>query len=90
MDWPWPAKRWLLVTVMLMAALLALPEAPMATLSSPSEIQERVMVKFWAWSGSMPSVLRELVGVLILMSHAVKPLAAPATWKRGELRRVTL
>ena len=66
--------------------------APTATLSSPSEIQERVMVKFCALPGSMPSVLRELVGVMILMSQAVKLETAPVeeTWKSGELRSVIL
>ena len=50
------------------------------------------MVKFCALPGSMPSVLRELVGVTILMSHAVKLLAAPVveTWKSGEFRIVIL
>src|SRR6185312_9908616 len=78
---------------MFAAALLALPEAPTATLSSPSLIHERVMVKFCAWSGSMPSVLRELVGVIIFTSHAVNPLVPDPvldTWNRGELRRVIL
>ncbi len=47
------------------------------------------MVKFCALPGSMPSVLRELVGVTILMSHAVKFETAPVveTWKSGELRK---
>ena len=50
------------------------------------------MVKFVALPGSMPSVLRELVGVTILISHAVKSLTAPVveTWKSGELRMVIL
>ena len=61
-------------------------------LSSPSETHERVMVKFVALPGSIPSVLRELVGVIILISHAVKFETAPVveTWKSGELRSVIL
>ena len=94
MDSPWPAKKWLLVTEMLTEAAVVEPEAPTATLSSPSEIQERVMVTFWALPGSMPSVLRELVGVTIFTSQAVKPLTPSPpvveTWKSGELRRVIL
>ena len=50
------------------------------------------MVKFCALPGSMPSVLREVVGVTILTSQAVKPLTAPVveTWKSGEFRTVIL
>src|ERR1700721_1202191 len=70
MDSPWPAKQWMFVAGVVLAA-------PTATLSSPSEIQDRVIVKFCALPGSMPSVLRALVGVTILMSHVVKLLTAP-------------
>ncbi len=50
------------------------------------------MVKFCALPGSIPSVLRELVGVMILISQAVKPETAPVVeiWKSGELRNVIL
>src|SRR5580658_9183211 len=90
MDSPWPAKKWLLVTEMFSAGTELAP--PTATLSSPSEIQERVMVKFWALPGSIPSVLREVVGVTIFTSQAVKLVTAPVveTWKSGELRMVIL
>src|SRR5271156_1820268 len=89
MDSPCPAKNRLLVTEMLAAG--AEPAAPTATLSSPSEIQERVIVKFCAFPGSMPSVLRALVGVMILMFHTVKFDTTPVVdiWNSGELRSVT-
>ena len=91
MDSPCPAKKWLLVTDMF-AAGAVVPAAPTAILSSPSETHERVMVKFVALPGSMPSVSRELVGVMILISQAVKLEAAPVVemWKSGELRIVIL
>src|SRR5215469_1924078 len=90
-DSPCPAKKRLLVTEMFDAGDVV-PAPPTATLSSPSEIHERVMVKLVALPGSIPSVLRELVGVTIFTSHAVKPDTAPVveTWKRGELRIVIL
>src|ERR1035438_1248358 len=88
MDSPCPAKKWLLVTETFDAGAVV-PAPPTATLSSPSEIHERVMVTLVTLPGSMPSVLRELVGVTILMSQAVKLLTAPpvVTWKSGALRR---
>src|SRR5580692_1418776 len=90
-DSPCPANKRLFVTE-IFAAGDVVPAPPTATLSSPSEIHDRVIVKLVAFPGSMPSVLRELVGVMILMSHAVKLLTAPVvdTWKSGELRMVIL
>ena len=41
--------------------------------------------------GSMPSVLRAVLGVMILTPHAVKPSVwLTETWKPGELRSVIL
>src|SRR5580658_4533941 len=90
-DSPCPAKKWLLVTVTFVAGEFV-PDPPTAILSSPSETQERVTVKLVTLPGSMPSVLRELVGVTILISQMVTLDAAPVveTWNSGELRSVIL
>ena len=49
------------------------------------------MVTLVVLPGSMPSVLRELYGVTILMSQAVKPVTVlRATWKFGEFLKVIL
>ncbi len=41
--------------------------------------------------GSMPSVLRAVLGVMIFTPHAVKPsVSLTPTWKFGEFRSVIL
>src|SRR5579864_5478017 len=80
-DSPCPAKKWLLMTEILADAA---PDPPTATLSSPSEIQDCVIVALTVPLGSIPSVLRAVYGVMILMSHAVNPVTLLiATWKLG-------
>ncbi len=49
------------------------PPALMATLSSPVWMEQWVMVTLVAGPGSMPSVLRALLGVLMITPQAVKP-----------------
>ena len=57
------------------------PRAPalMATLSSPVSIEQWVMVTLVADWGLMPSVLRAVLGVLILTPQAVNPLVDSTT-----------
>src|SRR5277367_1643789 len=67
-------------------------EAPTATLSSPSLIEEFVIVMFEP-SGSIPSELRAENGVMIFTPHAVSPLAPVpfhVTWNIAEFLRVIL
>ena len=50
------------------------PPDLMATLSSPVWMNEYAMVILREEPGSMPSVLRAVLGVNIFTPHAVKPL----------------
>ena len=63
--------------------------ALMATLSSPVRMKDWVMVMLLDCAGSMPSVLRAVFGVSILMPQTVRPSPRwKARWKLGEFRRV--
>src|SRR6266852_696576 len=69
-DIPCPPPKWLFEIVMLDDGA---PPAPIATLSSPSLIDDSVMVTFVALPGSMPSVLRHPYGVSIVTPQNVRP-----------------
>ena len=63
--------------------------ALMATLSSPVRMKEWVMVMLRDCAGSMPSVLRAVLGVSILTAQTVRPSPRwKERWKLGEFLRV--
>ena len=81
-------EKWLLMTEMLDERELA---APTATLSSPSEIQELVMVVLVVFRGRCRRCCGRCRGSRSSLPQAVKPVTVlRATWKLGEFLKVIL